>query len=82
LGAILSQKDPERQERVIGYASRTLSPAEKNYFVTEKECLAVVWAVKYFRQYLHGSYFTLVTDHSALKSLFTHKMPNYTCSQN
>ncbi|CAG8689267.1 22617_t:CDS:1, partial [Gigaspora rosea] len=55
LSAILSQKDAQGREKVILYASRTLTSAEKNYSVTEQECLAVVWAVTYFCQYLHGT---------------------------
>ena len=74
LGAILFQQDSEGNERVITYASRTLSKAEKNYSVTEQECLAVIWAVTYYRQYLHESPFILITDHSTLKFLFSHKM--------
>ena len=67
LGVILSQKDAEGKEHPIWFASRTLSPAEKNYHITEQEALAVVWAIKYFRRYLHGSRFLVETDHSALQ---------------
>jgi hypothetical protein len=69
LGAILSQCDNDNKEYVCAYASRILKNAEVHYGITEKECLAVVYAVKYFRVYLYGSKFTIITDHSALSWL-------------
>jgi len=51
IGAVLSQ-GPVGQGRPIAYASRILNKAERNYNITEKELLAIVWAVKYFRSYL------------------------------
>ena len=75
LGAVLSQVKGDQKEHVIAYASRSLSPAEKNYSVTDQECLAVVWAIKHFQHYLGMKPFTLITDHSALKWLQTSKMP-------
>ena len=75
IGAVLMQK-PEGKCRVIGYYSRKLNSAEVNYTTTEKECLAVVWAVTHkCRPYLHGQKFTVITDHSALRWLLNLENP-------
>lgn len=69
LGAVLAQKNQKGHETVVGYASRVLQQAEKNYTTTEKECLAIVWALTYFQKFLYGQQFRIVTDHQALKTL-------------
>ena len=69
LGAVLTQRDKSGNERVISYASRALSEREKAFSATEKEALAVVFALEQFRVYLLGVHFLLVTDHSALQWL-------------
>jgi hypothetical protein len=75
LGAILAQKDKEGNDRVVAYASCSLSATEKNYAATELECLAVVWAIAHFYSYVHRKCFTLITDHSALCHLFNTATP-------
>ena len=66
LGAILSQKDGSGEEHPVGYASRKLQLREQRLSTTEKECLAIVWAVECFRYYLLGRTFKLQTDHKPL----------------
>ncbi|KAJ8713809.1 hypothetical protein PYW08_007429 [Mythimna loreyi] len=50
----------------VSYASRKLSDGEKKYSTTEKECLALVWALNYFKHFLWGLKFQVMTDHKAL----------------
>ena len=69
IGAVLEQGG-----RVVGYASRTLSSAEKYYSVIQRECLAVIFALKQFRHYLLGCRFSLLTDHAPLQWLSSQKM--------
>ena len=66
VGAILAQLDENKVDHPIAYFSKTLSKAERNYSVTERECLAVLLAIKQFRPFLYGTHFTIVTDHSSL----------------
>jgi len=68
LGAVLSQEQ-DGQEVVLAYASKTLSRTERNYEVTRRELLAIVYGLKVYRQYLLGRRFVIRTDHSALQSL-------------
>lgn len=72
LGAVLIQfknNDP----RIISFAHRSLTAPEQNYAQTEKEALALVWAVERFHYFLFGRQFELVTDHKALEILFAPK---------
>ena len=72
LAGILGQQIND-VKTVISYWGKTLNKAQQKYSVTELEALAVVESVKQFHTYLYGHKFTVVTDHSALKWLFTTK---------
>ena len=75
IGAVLSQEQ-DGSERVIAYASRTLSEAERNYCVTKLEMLAVVFFTKYFKHYLLGRHFRIRSDHGSLRWLSRFKEPD------
>lgn len=74
LGAVLTQVHPEG-EKVICYLSRSLTKNERKYSVTEKELLAVLFAIEKLRPYIEGTKFTVITDHFALKWLHNLKDP-------
>nr|XP_023025486.1 uncharacterized protein LOC111513503 [Leptinotarsa decemlineata] len=74
LGAVLTQQDDDG-EKVISYLSRSLSKAERKYSTTEKECLAVLFAIEKFRPYIEGTKFAVVTDPYSLKWLNQIKDP-------
>jgi len=72
IGAVMGQRK-DKLVHPIYYASRTLSGAQLNYTVTEKEMLAVVFAFDKFRSYLIGSKVIVYTDHATLRYLIAKK---------
>jgi hypothetical protein len=72
VGAVLGQRI-DKLPHVIYYASMTLNDAQLNYSTTEKELLAVVFALDKFISYLLGSKITIYSNHAALKYLFSKK---------
>ncbi|GFT85435.1 retrovirus-related Pol polyprotein from transposon opus [Trichonephila clavipes] len=64
IGAVLNQN-----HRLIAFASRTLNKVERNYTVTERECLVVIWALNKFKTYFGSLPVKVITDHTALTKL-------------
>lgn len=75
IGAVLSQNH-SGHDLPISFCSRVLNAAEMNYATVEKELLAIVYSVNYFRPYLYGHKFTLMTDHRPLLWLHNFKDPS------
>ncbi len=73
VGDVLMQASENQRPHVIAYASRVLNSAESKYSVTHLEALAVVWALKHFRDIIYGYLITVYTDHSAVTQLFSGK---------
>ena len=71
LGYYLEHADKSGQKRPVAFGGRKLHKPEINYSTTEKECLAVIEALKAYRSYLLGNQFDLYTDHQSLKWLLT-----------
>lgn len=70
LGAALVQRDKEGCYHVISFASKVLTKTEQNYPQTQKEALAIVWAMEYFEYYLLGHFFTLRTDAAGIAAIY------------
>jgi hypothetical protein len=67
IGSVLSQKDNKGKDKPIYFTSRQLSATERNYSVTEREALGMVYSVQKYCHYLLGYKFTFHIDHDALK---------------
>lgn len=71
IGAVLSHVYPDGTERVIQYASQTLSETQRKYSQIDKEAYAIIFGIKKFYQYLYATKFTLITDHRPLVQIFS-----------
>jgi len=70
VGAALLHEQAEGGLRPVAYISHVLKGADRNFGVTEKECLDVVWASLKLRAYLEGDRYLVRTDHDCLRWLF------------
>lgn len=71
VGGVLVQLNTEGDEVPIAFMSRKLNQCQRNYSVTEKECLAAILILKKFRAYVEWQKFTIVTDRASLKWLMS-----------
>jgi hypothetical protein len=88
LGVVLAQPSEGEIDHPIAFTNKKLSSTEKNYTMTEREGLVMVYALQKFRHYLLGSHFKMYTDHSALRYLVNKPVlgveyvDGYYCSKN
>ncbi len=64
------QPDARGKNHATAYASRNLNQTEANYSVTHQETLAIVWALKHFRDIILGYPITVFTDNAPVTELF------------
>ena len=75
LGAALEQLTVDGR-KPIAFASRFLNSGEERYNVNELELLGVVWSIEYFKNYLYGKHFKVITNHRALLSIMKENRSN------
>ncbi|MBW0565802.1 hypothetical protein O181_105517 [Austropuccinia psidii MF-1] len=79
LGAALHQVQIINNKPVEGpicFLSRKTKPTEARYGATQMKCLCLFWALEKLNYFLEGCVFEVITDCTAVKSLFNMKTPN------
>ena len=71
LEAVLRQKLPNGEEKIVAYASRSIAATERTYAQVEKEAIGITWAVEKFASFLIGKPFSVETDHKPLVPLLS-----------
>jgi hypothetical protein len=75
IGAVMSQRGSDGKLRPVAFMSKSLTPAERNYDVHDREMLAIVYACKIWRHYLEGPHpIRIFTDHKNLEYFRTEKL--------
>ena len=74
LEVVLSHVYPDKSERPIAYANRTLNEHELNYSQIDKEEASIIFSLKKFSQYLLGNHFILTTDNKTIKKYLIQKL--------
>jgi len=75
-GAVLLQEAATGEQQPVAFACRKLQSRESNYSTIERECLAIVWGIRKFQEYVYGTEFFLETDHEPLQYLRQAKFQN------
>lgn len=73
IGATLYQIGSDSEKEPLGFFSAKLTPTQQNYSTYDRELLAIYSAIKYFRHFVEGRPFTIVTDHKPLIFAFAQK---------
>ena len=79
LGAVLQQEE-NGEWQPLSFASRFLTEVKSKHSIEELELLAIVWSVEYFRSYVYGVPFKIISDHKALSTVLKGQKGNETFS--
>ena len=73
MGAVLQQR-VNNELQPLGFATKSLTPAQQKYSAYDGELLTIYTAVKHFRHALEGRDFVIYTDHKPLTYAFRQKL--------
>ena len=76
IGACLTQKTDDEEEKPIYFLSHKLSQTQTRWSTIEKEGFAIYYALQKLDHYLHNAKFTIKTDHKPLKYILDSPMQN------